>query len=67
LEALISPYGQALFVKLWVVILMLAIGAINLRDRGKGPFGQMVGAELVFALGVFLATGFLTSIPPPGP
>ena len=68
LEALTgTPYGRALILKLWWVMLMFAVAAINLVDRGKGPFGQMVGAELALALGVFVATGFLTSLPPAGP
>lgn len=59
-----SPYGRALVMKLGMVLLMFPIAAINLYDRGDGPFDRMVGAELVLALGVFVATGFLTTLPP---
>lgn len=60
-----SPYGRALIMKLGMVALMLPIGAINLIDRGGDPFSRMVAAELLLALGVFVATGFLTTLPPP--
>lgn len=60
-----SPYGRALIMKLGLVLIMLPVGAINMMDRGKDPFGRMVGAELALVFAVFIATGFLTSIPPP--
>lgn len=66
LSALISsPYGRALIMKLGMVAFMFPIAAINLMDRGEGPFGRMVGAELFLSFAVFVATGFLTTIPPP--
>lgn len=66
LSALVgTAYGRALIMKLGLVTLMLPIGARNLRNQGQGPFGRMVGTELVLALGVFVATGFLSSLPPP--
>lgn len=61
---LATPYGQALIMKLGLVALMLAAGGINLVDGGKGPLGRMVGAELVLAIGVLVAAGFLTTLPP---
>lgn len=61
-----TPYGQALIMKLGLVVLMLAAGGINLLDAGKGPLGRMVGAELVLAIGVLVAAGFLTTLPPAG-
>ena len=65
LSALFSTsYGRALTMKLGLVVLLLAIGGLNLIARGRGPFGRMVGAELILALGIFVATGFLTSLPP---
>ncbi len=65
LSALITTaYGRALSVKLGLLVFLLALGAQNLRLRGKGPFGRFVGAELMLALGIFVATGFLTSLPP---
>lgn len=61
-----TPYGKALIMKLGLVALMLAAGGINLVDGGKGPLGRMVGAELVLAVGVLVAAGFLTTLPPAG-
>lgn len=67
-EALIgSPYGRALIMKLGLIVFLLVTGGINLIDKGDGPFGRMVGAELVLAVAIFIAAGFLTSLPPPGP
>ena len=45
-------------------MLLLATGGINLVDKGDGPLGRMVGLELVLAAGIFVAAGFLTSLPP---
>lgn len=61
-----TPYGRALIMKLGVFVLLLAAGGINLVDKGKGPFGRMVGAELALAFGIFVAAGFLTVLPPSG-
>lgn len=60
-----TPYGRALIMKLGLVFVMLAIGAINMFDRGSDPFSRMVGFELVLAFFVFVATGFLSTVPPP--
>ena len=59
-----TPYGRALLVKLVLVAVMLTIGAANLLLRGRGPFGRLVVLKLLLAFGVFVATGFLTSLPP---
>jgi putative copper export protein len=65
LQALITtPYGRALLVKLGLLTFVLAIGAANFLLRGRGPFGRLVCVELLLALGLFIATGFLTSLPP---
>jgi copper transport protein len=61
---LATPYGRALLVKLVLVSLLLAVGASNLLLRGRGPFGRLLVIELLLALGLFVATGFLTSLPP---
>jgi copper transport protein len=61
---LATPYGRALTAKLVVLSLLLAVGASNLLLRGRGPFGRLVVVELLLALGLFVATGFLTSLPP---
>ena len=50
--------------KLVVLSLLLAVGASNLLQRGRGPFGRLLVVELLLALGLFVATGFLTSLPP---
>lgn len=60
-----TPYGRALIMKLGLVSFMLPIGLINLLDKGRDPFSSMVVLELILAFGVFAATGFLSSLPPP--
>ncbi len=59
-----TPYGRALLVKLGLLVFVLAIGVCNLLLRGRGPFGRLIIVELLLALGLFVATGFLTSLPP---
>ena len=61
---LATPYGRALLVKLVMLSLLLGVGASNFLLRGRGPFGRLVVVELLLALGLFVATGFLTSLPP---
>lgn len=63
---LATPYGRALIAKLVLLSLLLGVGASNLLLRGRGPFGSLVVVELLLALGLFVATGFLTSLPPAG-
>lgn len=52
--------------KLGLIVFLLTTGGINLIDKGDGPFGRMVDAELVLAVAIFIAAGFLTSLPPVG-
>ncbi len=59
-----TPYGSALMIKLGLAVLLLVAGGINLALDGRRPFGRMVVVELVLAVGIFAATGFLTSLPP---
>jgi copper transport protein len=59
-----TPYGNALIVKLGLLVLLLAAGAVNLVSRGRGPFDRVVHFELALAICVFVATGFLTTLPP---
>lgn len=59
-----TAYGRALTMKLGMTVLLLATGGINLIDKGDGPLGRMVGLELALAAGIFVAAGFLTSLPP---
>jgi copper transport protein len=61
---LATPYGRALIAKLVLLSLLLGVGASNLLLRSRGPFGRLVVVELLLALGLFVATGFLTSLPP---
>ncbi len=61
---LITPYGNALLAKLALLVFLLAVGAANLVLQGRGPFERLVGLELALALGIFAATGLLTSLPP---
>jgi uncharacterized protein (DUF305 family)/putative copper export protein len=62
-----TPYGRALFFKLGLMVFLLAAGGMNLLDRGEDEtFGRLVGLELALAILVFVATGFLTTLPPPG-
>ena len=66
-QALVTTaYGLALVTKLALLAVLLGVGTSNLLLRGRGPFGRLVVVELLLALGVFAATGFLTSLPPPG-
>ncbi|QIN81369.1 hypothetical protein GBA63_01070 [Rubrobacter tropicus] len=59
-----TAYGRALVMKLGMTVLLLATGGLNLIDKGDGPLGRMVGLELALAAGIFVAAGFLTSLPP---
>jgi copper transport protein len=59
-----TPYGRSLLTKLGMLVFLLGIGGTNYFLRGRGPFGRLVGAELALALAIFVATGFLTSLPP---
>jgi copper transport protein len=61
---LATPYGRALIAKLVVLSLLLAVGASNFLLRGRGPTSRLVVVELLLALGLFVATGLLTSLPP---
>jgi copper transport protein len=59
-----TPYGRALLVKLGFAAVLLAIGGANFLLAGRGPFERLLKTELAVAIGVFAATGFLTSLPP---
>ena len=68
LSALVgTPYGRALVVKLALVALVLTLGGTTFMLRGREPFERLVVVELALALGVFVATGFLTTLPPAAP
>ena len=59
-----TPYGRALLVKLGLLAVVLAIGASNFLLGCRGPFSRLIVVELLLALALFVATGFLTSLPP---
>jgi copper transport protein len=59
-----TPYGRALAMKLGLLVFLFAAGGLSLLLQGREPFGHLVSAELLLAIGVFVATGFLTSLPP---
>ena len=59
-----TPYGRALSLKQGLLIFLLVLGAQNLKLRGREPFGTLVRIELALAIAIFVATGFLTSLPP---
>jgi copper transport protein len=64
-EALWSTsYGRALDWKLILLLPVLGLALYNRRRQGCGLFRLAVGAELFLVFGVFLAAGFLTSLPP---
>lgn len=64
LALIVTSYGRALIMKLGMLVLLLAAGGINFIDKGRGPLGRMVGLELILSAGIFVAAGFLTSLPP---
>ena len=72
-EALASPYGIALRAKIALVIGLLLLGAVNLlwvRPRLAGDdsaarwLRRLVAAEVVVAVLIMLAVGFLTALEP---
>ena len=72
-EAMATPYGTALIVKVGLVSAMLLAAAVNLiwvRPRLSGDgraaywLRRLVGVEVVLAVVVLLSVGFLTSLEP---
>ncbi|MCA1718704.1 MAG: CopD family protein [Actinobacteria bacterium] len=59
-----TSYGYALLIKLGLAAFLFAGGGTNLVLEGRGPFGRIVGTELILAICVLVATGFLTTLPP---
>jgi len=66
-----SSYGRTLAIKVAVVIVVIALGAIN-RYRSVGrlatdpsPLRRIAGTEVVAAVGILLLTATLTSFAPP--
>jgi copper transport protein len=68
-----TSYGTTLLTKIAVVVVLIALGAVNryrsiprLGDR-PGLLRRVLAVELVGAVGVFALTGVLTSLPPDPP
>lgn len=59
-----TNWGQALLAKLFLLVPLLLLGLINLRRGGRRPFRHLVAGELVLMTGLFVAVGYLTSVPP---
>lgn len=64
-ESLVATaYGQALLWKLGALVPVLALGAYHLFRQGRGPFRRTVLVEAMLLVGLFVAVGFLTTVPP---
>ena len=72
-EALATPYGRTLIIKIGLVAALLLIAAVNLvwvrpRLAGSGRAAywlrRLVAAEVVVAVATLLSVGFLTSLEP---
>ena len=68
-----TPYGVTLLVKVGVVVVLVALGALNhfrlvpalpRSDAAARPFRLSSGGELALAAGVLLATAVLTGLAP---
>jgi hypothetical protein len=59
-----TAYGRALLTKLGLLALVFALGMLGFLLGDRALFGRFLGAELVLVLAIFVATGFLTSLPP---
>ena len=66
-----SSYGRTLVVKVAVVLIVIALGALNrLRNVARvatdtRPLRRIVAVEIVAVAGILLLTATLTSFPPP--
>ena len=72
-EALATPYGTTLIIKVGLVGALLVIAAVNLvwvrpRLSGSGRAAywlrRLVVAEVIIAVAILLSVGFLTSLEP---
>ncbi len=72
-EALDTPYGRTLIVKVGLVGAVLAVGAVNLvwvrprlssDGRAAHWLRRLVAVEVVIAIVILLSVGFLTSLEP---
>jgi copper transport protein len=66
-----STYGRILAIKIAIVLVVIALGAINRYrslarlDRDHRPLLRVATAEIAAAIGVVALTATLTSLPPP--
>ena len=72
-EALATPYGRTLIIKVGLVGALLLIAAVNLvwvrprlsgSDRAARWLRRLVAAEVIVAVATLLSVGFLTSLEP---
>ncbi len=71
---LTTTYGQALLVKLLLIVPLIGVAGVNLlftsrelqagRDIWAGRLRNLIGVEIALTLGVFAAIGVMTSISP---
>ncbi|HWI61708.1 MAG TPA: copper resistance protein CopC [Symbiobacteriaceae bacterium] len=61
-----TGYGRALLAKLALLAPVLALAAYHLIKKGHGPFRLTVRGELALMTGIFVAAGFLSTMPPAG-
>lgn len=59
-----TGYGRSLAAKLLLLVPVLGLGAYNFVRKGEGPFRRAVLAEVGLMTAIFVAAGFLTSMPP---
>lgn len=63
-ELVKTEWGLSLLTKLFLLIPLLLLALINLRREGRRPFRHLVAGELVLISALFVAVGYLTSVPP---
>jgi copper transport protein len=63
-ELVKTDWGSALLVKLGLLVPLLLLGLINLRRGGRREFHHIVVGELLLISALFVAVGYLTSVPP---
>lgn len=59
-----TAWGLSLLTKLALLIPLLLLGLFNMRRAGRRPFRHLAAGELVLITALFVAVGFLTSVPP---
>lgn len=59
-----TQWGLSLLTKLALLIPLLLLGLFNMRRAGRRPFRHLAAGELVLISALFVAVGYLTSVPP---